>query len=105
MATAQIELALAPGALWGDAHQVRANFGLNRTYLYHLVVEGLIESKNVRRRGMQRGRRLFNIPSIRAYLDSLDDRPAKLWVNTRDGLKHREEKRKEQNQNLDKGSA
>jgi hypothetical protein len=97
---AQIELVLAPGALWGDAHQIRANFGLNRTYLYELDEEGLIKSKNVRRRGMQRGRRLFNIPSICAYLDSLDDERAKLWVNSRDGLKHREEKRKERDQKI-----
>jgi hypothetical protein len=87
------DIELAPGAEWGDAHQVRANFGLNRSYLYDLDHAGLIHSKNIRRRGMQRGRRLFNIPSIRAYLDSLDDRPAKLWVNTRDGLRHREERR------------
>ena len=90
----QIALALAPGAEWCDAHQLRANFGINRSYAYELIDDGLIDSKNVRRRGMQRGRRLFNVPSVRAYLDSLDDRPAKLWVNTRDGLKHREEKRK-----------
>jgi hypothetical protein len=97
---AQIELAL--GAEWCDAHQLRANFGINRTYAYDLVDEGLIESKNVRRRGMQRGRRLFNVPSVRAYLASLDDGRAKLWVNTPNGLKHREEKRKEkQEQNAD----
>jgi hypothetical protein len=44
---------------------------------------------------MQRGRRLFNVPSVRAYLESLDDRRAEIWANTPDGLKHREEKRKE----------
>jgi hypothetical protein len=89
----RIQIALAPGAEWCDAHQLRANFGINRSYAYDLLDEGLIKSKNVRRRGMQRGRRLFNVPSVRAYLDSLDDRRAKLWVNTPDGLKHREEKR------------
>src|SRR5262245_42053218 len=96
---AQIEL--AQGAQWGDAHQVRANFGLSRSYLYDLDAEGLIESKNVRRRGMQRGRRLFNIPSIRRFLDSLDDCRAEIWANTPDGLKHREEKR---NQNSGNGA-
>jgi hypothetical protein len=93
---AQIEL--AQGAEWCDAHQLRANFGINRSYAYDLLDEGLIKSKNVRRRGMQRGRRLFHVASVRAYLDSLDDRRAEIWANTPDGLKHREEKRKERDQ-------
>jgi hypothetical protein len=99
MAT-QIEL--APGAEWCDAHQLRANFGINRSYAYDLIDEGLIESKNVRRRGMQRGRRLFNVQSVRNFLDSQDDRPAKLWVNSGPGLKQREAKRRE-NQNPGNG--
>jgi hypothetical protein len=98
---AQIELALAPGAEWCDAHQLRANFGINRTYAYDLLDEGLIKSKNVRRRGMQRGRRLFNVESVRDFLNSLDDQRSKLWVNTPDGLKHREERR---NQNSGNGA-
>jgi hypothetical protein len=91
----QIRIALSPGAEWCDAHQLRANFGINRSYAYDLIDEGLIKSKNVRRRGMQRGRRLFNIASIRSFLDSLDDRKAEIWANTPEGLKHREEKRKQ----------
>jgi hypothetical protein len=101
----QIALALAPGAEWCDAHQLRANFGINRSYAYELIDDGLIKSKNVCRRGMQRGRRLFNVRSVRAYLDSLDDRRAKLWANTQDGLKHREEKRRASKQNQENGVA
>jgi len=91
----QISLALAPGAEWCDSHQLRANFGINRSYAYELIDDGLIKSKNVRRRGMTRGRRLFNVASVRAYLDSLDDRRAKLWANSAEGLKRREGKRRE----------
>jgi hypothetical protein len=89
------QIGLAPGAEWCDANQLRANFGINRSYAYDLIDEGLIKSKNIRRRGMQRGRRLFNVASVRSFLDSLDDRKAEIWTNTPDGLKHREEKRKE----------
>lgn len=87
---AQAALALSPTAEWCDANQLRANFGINRGYAYDLDREGLIKSKNVRRRGMTRGRRLFSVESVREFLASLDDERANLWVNTAEGLEHRQ---------------
>jgi hypothetical protein len=85
---------LAPGAEWGDAVQVRANFGLDRGHLYYLVDEKLIESKNVRRRGMQRGKRLYNLASVRRYIESQGDDMSPIFANSPKGLKLREAKRK-----------
>ena len=86
--------ALAPGAEWGDAVQVRANFGLDRGHLYYLARERLIESKNIRRRGMERGKRLYNLVSVRRYINSQGDEMSPIFANSPKGLKLREAKRK-----------
>jgi hypothetical protein len=43
-------------------------FGIKRSLGYTLLAEGLIESVSLRRRGQIRGKRLFNVDSVRAYL-------------------------------------
>jgi hypothetical protein len=85
---------LAPGAEWGDAVQVRANFGVDRSHLYYLLREKLIESKSIRRRGMQRGKRLYNLASVRRYIESQSDEMSPIFANSPKGLKLREAKRK-----------
>ena len=84
---------LAPGAEFCDLIQLRANFGINRANAYDLIADGEIESINVKRRGMERGRRLINVESVRRYLRSQNAQPSALWVNSAAGFKFREAKR------------
>ena len=51
-----------------DAVGVRARFGIKRSLLYELQNGGQIQSVSLRRRGRSRGKRLFSVGSIRAYL-------------------------------------
>jgi hypothetical protein len=43
-------------------------FGIKRSLGYQLLAEGLIQSVSLRRRGQVRGKRLFSVDSVRAYL-------------------------------------
>jgi hypothetical protein len=56
----------SPGAFY--------RFGLRRSLLYELAAEGLITGCSLRRRGRQRGKRLWSIGSIRSYLESQMER-------------------------------
>jgi hypothetical protein len=85
---------LASGAEYGDALQVRANFGISRGHLYYLLREKLIASKSIRRRGMERGKRLYNLASIRDYISSQGAEMSPIFANSPEGLKLREAKRK-----------
>jgi hypothetical protein len=85
---------LAPDAEWGDATQLRANFGIDRGLAYYLAGEGLIKSKNLKRRGKERGKRLWNIESVRRYIASQGDEMSPIVANSPRGLKIREAKRK-----------
>ena len=51
-----------------DAVGVRGVFSIKRSLLYELDEDGLIESVSLRRRGRTRGKRLFCVASIRAFL-------------------------------------
>ena len=53
-----------------DAVGVRERFGIKRSLLYELISLGLIKSVSLRRRGQSRGKRLFSVDSIRAFLRS-----------------------------------
>jgi len=48
--------------------KIREIFDLSRTHLYRLSTEGLIRSVSLRQRGKIRGRRLYDVKSIRNYL-------------------------------------
>jgi hypothetical protein len=50
--------------------EARMMFGLSRTHLYKLGKEGLIRTVSLRGRGTTRGRRLYSVDSIRAFLNS-----------------------------------
>jgi hypothetical protein len=57
--------------------EARALFGISRSHLYRLHDEGLIRSVSLRSRGRLRGRRLFEVASIRELLHSnLSQTPA-----------------------------
>lgn len=58
---------------YGDHRTCRTLFGFSRSSLYELIKEGKIRSISVRKKGNTRGRRLFDLESIRAYLNSITD--------------------------------
>jgi hypothetical protein len=47
--------------------KIRELFGLSRTHTYRLSTEGLIRSVSLRERGKARGRRLYDVQSVRDY--------------------------------------
>lgn len=51
-----------------DAQGVHARFSIRRSLLYELHNGGHIKSVSLRRRGQSRGKRLFSVDSIRAFL-------------------------------------
>jgi hypothetical protein len=51
-----------------DARGVNARFSIRRSLLYELHNGGHIKSVSLRRRGQSRGKRLFSVDSIRAFL-------------------------------------
>jgi hypothetical protein len=63
-------VAVGPRSEWANHHGVLELFGIRRTMAYWLAKEGLIESVAVTHNGKKRGVRLFNVPSIRQYIDS-----------------------------------
>jgi hypothetical protein len=50
--------------------KMRELFDLSRTHLYRLSTEGRIRSVSLRERGRTRGRRLYDVQSVRDYLTS-----------------------------------
>jgi hypothetical protein len=58
----------ASDAEFCDSPGAFQRFNLRRSHLYQLHKDGLIQGVSLRRRGATRGRRLWSIDSIRAYL-------------------------------------
>ena len=61
---------VGPNSEWTDFHGVLELFGLRRGLAYHLHDIGAIKSISLKDEGEKRGKRLFNVPSIRAYLEA-----------------------------------
>src|SRR5205814_10592695 len=58
-----------------DAKGVQARFSIRRSLLYELHNGGHVKSVSLRRRGQSRGKRLFSVGSIRAFLrDQMEGR-------------------------------
>lgn len=53
-----------------DVDGLRRLFGIKRSLAYVLLNEGSIKSVSLRRRGAVRGKRLFSVHSVRAFLNS-----------------------------------
>ena len=53
-----------------DARGVEARFSIRRSLLYELHYGGHIKSVSLRRKGQLRGKRLFDVQSLRAFLNS-----------------------------------
>jgi hypothetical protein len=63
--------AIAEGNLYPEfaGHsKMRELFDLSRTHLYRLSSEGKIRSVSLRERGKTRGRRLYDVQSVRDFL-------------------------------------
>jgi hypothetical protein len=56
-----------------DVDQVRIYFGIKQSLLYRLLAERKIRAVSIRQRGKTRGRRLFDVASIRAFLNAQVD--------------------------------
>jgi hypothetical protein len=57
-----------------DVQGVRGYFGLKQSFLYRLLAENKIRAVCIRQRGKARGRRLFDVASIRSFLNSQVDK-------------------------------
>jgi hypothetical protein len=68
--TAPVAASPASDAEFCDSPGAFRRFNLRRSHLYQLNAEGLIDGCSLRRKGKQRGRRLWSIDSIRKYLAS-----------------------------------
>ena len=55
---------------FGDALDCRRIYGVRQTKLYELYYEGLIKSVLLRTKGRAKGKRLFDLRSLEAYLAS-----------------------------------
>jgi len=53
-----------------DAAGLFARFGIRRSLAYVLLGDGVIKGVSLRRRGQLRGKRLFAVDSVRAFLRS-----------------------------------
>jgi len=53
-----------------DVAGLRERFGIKRSLAYLLIDDGAIESVSVRRRDALKGKRLFNVQSVRAFLNA-----------------------------------
>jgi hypothetical protein len=53
-----------------DCKGLEAGWGIKRSLAYSLLADGLSRGVSLRRRGQVRGKRLFDVASVRAYLTS-----------------------------------
>lgn len=53
-----------------DCRGLEAGWGIKRSLAYQLLADGKIKGVSLRRRNQIRGKRLFSVDSIRAYLAS-----------------------------------
>jgi hypothetical protein len=56
-----------------DVYGLRRLFGIKRSLAYQLLADGLIRGVSLRRRNAVRGKRLFQVDSVRVYLNSQMD--------------------------------
>jgi hypothetical protein len=59
---------VSPATEWTDYHGVLELFGLRRSTAYYLSEQGLIKSVSLRNDQEVRGKRLFNVASIRKLI-------------------------------------
>jgi hypothetical protein len=73
--TAPVQAAPVPAAAsdieFVDSEGLEQRFSIGRSLAYELAGQGLIAGVSLRRRGQTRGKRLWNVDSVRRYLASL----------------------------------
>jgi hypothetical protein len=57
-----------------DVEGLRERFGIKRSLAYQLLNDGAIRGVSLRRRGQVRGKRLFDVASVREFLKGQPDR-------------------------------
>lgn len=70
LTTAPIQASSAVDAEFIDVAGLRERFGIKRSLAYLLIEDGSIKSVSLRRRGALKGKRLFDVQSVRAFLNS-----------------------------------
>jgi hypothetical protein len=58
-----------------DVPGLKERFGIKRSLAYKLLNEGVIHGISLRRGKSKRGKRLFQIESVRKFLKECDDNP------------------------------
>jgi hypothetical protein len=71
ISVAPVAASPANDAEFVDCPGLQARFGIKRSLAYALLADGAIRGVSLRRRGQIRGKRLFDVASVRAYLASL----------------------------------
>jgi hypothetical protein len=61
---------VGPATEFTDFHGLNHLFGIRRSTAYHLVQEGAIKSVSLKNDGEKRGKRLFDVASVREFLQS-----------------------------------
>lgn len=56
---------------WADAKMIHHIFGICKSTLYRLDAEGKIRSSSLRERGKLRGKKLFSILSVSAFIEKM----------------------------------
>ena len=59
-----------PDPEWVDCRGLEAVFGIKRSLAYALLADGKIRGVSLRRRNQLRGKRLFEVDSVRSFLKS-----------------------------------
>ena len=67
---APVQVSPVNDAEFVDAPGLQSLFSIKRSLAYSLLADGLIKGVSLRRRGQLRGKRLFEVASVRAYLAS-----------------------------------
>jgi len=75
--TASVTASPANDAEFVDVPGLYSRFGIRRSLAYALLGQGAIRGVSLRRRGQIRGKRLFDVASVRAYLNSQMEADAK----------------------------
>ena len=68
--TAPVQASPANDAEFVDAPGLQSLFSIKRSLAYSLLADGLIKGVSLRRCGRLRGKRLFDVASVRVYLAS-----------------------------------
>ena len=57
-----------------DSKGLEQKFSIRRSLAYQLIARGAIRSVSLKKRGAVRGKRLFDVDSVRAYINACADR-------------------------------